>query len=198
MVDQHAAARSACLVRCTEPPERSGLFHVGDRACEVADIKEIRQDGVVIENLLAKRTELLTFPASAAPGPAPPPPESAPEPAAAPAPGIVAVDLPKDAVARYLADLPGLLESARATPRYRDAGNGQQSIDGYQIDGIRQGSVADQAGLRNGDVVLEVNGQALDGLATVMRVFGELQAAPQAKVTVLRNGQKMTLVLNTK
>jgi hypothetical protein len=35
-------------------------------------------------------------------------------------------------------------------------------------------------------------------MATVMRLFGEVQAAPQARVTVLRNGQRMTFVITTK
>ncbi len=36
------------------------------------------------------------------------------------------------------------------------------------------------------------------GMATVMRLFGQIQNLPRVKVTVLRNGQKLTFVLTTK
>ena len=36
------------------------------------------------------------------------------------------------------------------------------------------------------------------GVAAVMKVFGEFQAAPNATVTVLRNGQKLTIEFSTK
>jgi type II secretory pathway component PulC len=45
---------------------------------------------------------------------------------------------------------------------------------------------------------VEVNGKTLDGLPTVMRLFGQAQTTGQVKVTVLRGGQKMTFVLTTK
>ena len=71
-------------------------------------------------------------------------------------------------------------------------------IDGFEIAQIKKASVAEQLGLQDGDVVLAVNGQPLDGLPTVMKVFGEFQAAPKATVTVLRKGQKMTIEFSTK
>jgi type II secretory pathway component PulC len=101
-------------------------------------------------------------------------------------------------VDRYLANLPDLLNSATATPRYRDMPDGRRAIDGFEIGQIRKASVVEQLGLQEGDVILEVNGQALDGLATVMKLFGEFQAAPQATVTILRNGRRMTIVFRTK
>ena len=63
---------------------------------------------------------------------------------------------------------------------------------------MKAGGAADQLGLRNGDVIQEVNGQLLDGMPTVMRLFEQIQTLPQMKVAVLRNGQKLTFVLNTK
>ena len=56
---------------------------------------------------------------------------------------------------------------------------------------MKAGGAADQLGLRNGDVVQEVDGQALDGMATVMRLFGQIQTLPRVKVTVLRDGRKL-------
>jgi type II secretory pathway component PulC len=47
-------------------------------------------------------------------------------------------------------------------------------------------------------VILEVNGETLDSLPTVLRLFGQVQSATQAKLTVLRGSQRMTFVFNTK
>jgi type II secretory pathway component PulC len=157
---------------------------------------EIRQDGVVVKNLKTGETELLTFPAATASLAA----RQSLRPGAAPAAhadeGSLA--LPEVPVGKYLANLPELLESAVATPRYREGADGQRVIDGFEIGQVKAGGAADQLGLRNGDVVQEVDGQALDGMATVMRLFGQIQNLPRVKVTVQRNGQKLTFVLTTK
>jgi general secretion pathway protein C len=110
----------------------------------------------------------------------------------------VTVDLPAQSVEHYLANLPDLLNAASATPRYRDVANGQRVIEGFEIDRIKPGGIVEQMGLRNGDVILELNGEKLDSLVTVMRLFGQAQSMPQAKMTVLRNGQRLTFVFNRK
>jgi type II secretory pathway component PulC len=201
IVDKETPARSACLIRCADASQRRGMFFAGQQACDLAEIQEIREDGVLIKNLLMNRPELLVFSAAIHPADTQPPAGArarSPNTVLTASPDVVVVDLAKGAVDRYLEDLPSLLESAVATPRYRDTASGQRLIDGYEIGQIKAGGVADQLGLRNGDVVLEVNGQPLDGVATVMRLFGELQTMPQAKVAVLRNGQRITLVVDTK
>jgi type II secretory pathway component PulC len=200
MVDARAPVRSACLIRCADGSDRGGMFYSGEQACDLAEIQEIREDGVVVRNLKTNRLELLVFPAATnRPRPLPEAAAARP-PAAPPSPSqdVVVVELPKGAIDRYLGNLPALLESAVATPRYRDESNGQRLVDGYEISQVQPGGVADQLGLRSGDVILEVNGQPLDGVATVMRLFGEVRSMPQAKLAVLRSGQRITLVVDAK
>lgn len=191
LVDQQAPARSLCLIHCTDAPDRHGVFGAGERACDVALIREVRQEGVVIENLLTKQTEDLALLGAAVPPP--PLPSAVTEPTPA-----VTVELPRTLLLQFLTNLPDLLTATFATPRYREMPDGQRVIDGYQIGVIKPGTLVEQLGLRNGDVVLELNGQTLDGLATVLRLFGEFISAPQATMTVLRDGQRMTLVLTTR
>jgi general secretion pathway protein C len=199
MVDQDAPAKSACLIRCGDPAGKRGLFFAGQNACGVAEITEIREDGVVLRNLQAHRSEFLTFSgnkrAAVEPRPTPAP---AVAPAVASSSDVVAVSLAKDTVDHYLNNLSELLDAASATPRYREMPNGQRAIDGYEIGRMRDGSVVGQVGLRNGDVILDVNGQRLDSLATVLGLVSQIQTMPQATVTVLRNGQRMTLVIKMK
>jgi general secretion pathway protein C len=203
-MDAAVPARSACLVRCTYPGEKqtiSLLLATGQRACDVAEITEILQETVVIRNLLTNRLELLTFPRT---GAAPSKTTSATtDPPAAPgvvqSSNLVTIEVRKDAMDRYLANLPELLSSAVATPHYRDAGNGQSIIEGFEISRIKEASAAGQLGLQNGDVVLEVNGDKLDSAASIVRLLGQAQVmTPQAKLIVLRNGQRMTFVVNMK
>jgi type II secretory pathway component PulC len=196
MVDTDAPARSACLIRCTRPPERHVMLVAGERACDVAEVLEVRDVGVVLKNLETGRMELLTSSAATSSHAVP----HALRQGASPAARADEAEpvLPEVSVRRYLANLPELLASAVARPRYQDGANGQRVVDGFEIGQVTAGGAADKLGLRNGDVIQQVNGQSLDGMATVMRLFEQLPALAQVKVTVLRNGQKLTFVLNTK
>jgi type II secretion system protein C len=197
LFDQGQPARSSCLIRCVAQPGRQGIFSIGDRACDLAEVREVRQDAVVIENLEAKTLELLTFPRVATLAAAPPRPP-APVPDSAPPPEPIQVALPTEAVQTAIANLPELLSSAFAVPRYRDGEGGQRVIDGFLVTQVKPSGTAERLGLRNGDVILDVNGQVLDGMPTVMRLFGQLQSTPRVTITVLRDGRRMNVVFNTK
>jgi len=200
IVDAAVPSNSGCLIRCAFPVQRVRTFGPGQSVCGVAEIKEVRQDAVVIRNLLTNRLELVAL-QEATPSTTMPPRSDAQVPARAePAPpppvvrkssDVVTIELPEASVKRYLANLPELL-SARATPRYRDTGIGQRTIEGFEIDQIKTAGVVEQMGLKNGDVILELNGQSLDSLASVMRLFAQAQGVTQPRMTVLRNGQRMT------
>ena len=182
-------------------------FGPGEHACDVAAIEEVRADAVVIRNLLANRSELLSLQdAKRAAEVAPPadandaaPSAPAPElPIVRAAPDVVTIEVREASVTHYLANLPELLRSARASPRYRDAAFGRRVIDGFEIDQIKAAGVVEQMGLKNGDVILDLNGQPLDSLESAVRLLGQAQGMAQSRMTVLRNGRRMTFVLNRK
>ena len=162
MADSADPARSACLIRCTEPSSRrsASMLRAGEIACDLAEIRQIRPDAVVIRNLQSDRLESLTLPE--APG------AKAPRPAAEDATldpvvvedarGVVSVEVPKAAVDQYLVNLTDLLASAQAVPRVRAAPGGRQVIDGFELRQVRPGSVIEKVGLMDGDVIVEVNG----------------------------------------
>jgi general secretion pathway protein C len=204
MVDGTDPSRSTCLVRCTTPEDhrRTVILEVGQPACAVAEIVEIHGDAVIVRNLQNSRLERLPLRprseplrsadrASAA--------DSAPPPRViSRAPGLVTVEVPKATVAEYLANLPDLLSSALATPHYSDSGVMRQAMDGFQLSQIRDGGVADRVGLRNGDVIVEINGEKLDSVATVLKLFGQAQTMAQVKLTITRDRQPLTVVIHTK
>lgn len=200
MVDSADPSKSACLVRCAYPNQRrsGSILEAGATACDLGEIREIRLDGVLVRNLLTNQLEMLRFKGNAA-APAIPAPADAAAPLVVRAsPDRVDVELPKASVDHYLLNLPELLASAQASPRYTNAPNGQRIIGGFEISQIKEGSVVEKLGLKNGDVILDVNGEKLDSLATVIRLAGQAQTAARATLTVLRGSQRMTFVFNTK
>lgn len=202
MTDAADPSRSACLIRCTQPIDRksASMLRTGETACDLAEITDIRADAVVLRNLAANRLELLTLQDAGAPTRSRP--GGADEPAepvvVTDATGVVSVEIPKAAVEHYLVSLPELLSSAQATPRFRDAENGQRVIEGFELRQIRSGSIVEKVGLKDGDVIVDVNGETLNGLPAVMRLFGQAQASGQARLTVLRGSQRLTFVMNTR
>lgn len=196
IVSTVAPSNSVCLIRCTYPSKKDAVFQPGQRAFDLAEIREIRPDGVIIQNLVTNDLEYLGFHKNHPPAKRPP---TLPTPRVLMrSPDTVSIDLPKDTIEHYLENLPGLLDSAFAAPRYRDGPNGQKVIDGFEISRIKAGSVVERLEFKNGDVILAVNGEPLDGLATVMRLLGRIQNMTEAKLTVLRGGRKLNFVFNRK
>jgi type II secretory pathway component PulC len=207
MVAKVAPFKSACLIRCRGPEEKVRYYELGQTACDLAEVKEVREDAVIINDLLTNRSELLTFektksaasaqsPVASQPSTPPRPPSRLPAPKKSP--NVVTIDLPKALVDHYLENLPDVLDSVFAAPRYQETANGRRSIDGFEISRIRKSSVIEQLGLENGDVLLELNGQRLDSLPSALVLFSQAQSMSQSRMTVLRNGQTMTFVFNRK
>lgn len=68
----------------------------------------------------------------------------------------------------------------------------------FQIGDVRDKGIVQQMGLRNGDVLVAVNGQTLDGLPTIIGLLGEIQKATKVNMTVLRADRTLTFVFNRK
>jgi len=70
-------------------------------------------------------------------------------------------------------------------------------LKGYRVYPGRDRRRFAALGLRPGDLVTAINGQALDNLQSGMEVFRNLGNAAQIAVTIERNGAPMTLTLDT-
>jgi serine protease Do len=64
---------------------------------------------------------------------------------------------------------------------------------GVEITSVTEGGPADKAGIKQGDVVLEYNGQAVDGMTQFQRLVRETPASRQVKIGLWRNGAPLTL-----
>lgn len=68
-------------------------------------------------------------------------------------------------------------------------------IAGVALTRIAEGSVLTEAGLRAGDVLTEVNGVVIDGIATLAGLYARLQTASELRATVLRGGQTVSIAI---
>ena len=85
-----------------------------------------------------------------------------------------------------------LADVIRPTPYFV---NGQQQ--GYRVYPGRDRRQFAALGLRPGDLIKDIDGQALTDPTQAMKIFQELGTADQVSVTVERDGQPQSLVLKT-
>jgi len=85
-----------------------------------------------------------------------------------------------------------LADVIRPTPYFV---NGQQQ--GYRVYPGRNRQQFAALGLRPGDLIKDIDGQALSDPTQAMQIFQSLDSADQVSVTVERNGQPQVIVLST-
>jgi general secretion pathway protein C len=100
-------------------------------------------------------------------------------------------DMERREVERRLAlEVPRILAETTAVP-VMDEGR----VAGLALTRVPESSLLTDAGLQAGDVLTEVNGTAIDGLATLMALYPRLQGANELSAVVLRNGQPVRLTI---
>ncbi len=87
-----------------------------------------------------------------------------------------------------LKDLPGLLRQAKAVPHTENGEN-----VGFRIVNIQSGSIYEDLGLKEGDVIKKVNGRSIRSPSQAMKAYRELQNSNHFKVQVVREGKPVTL-----
>jgi type II secretion system protein C len=119
---------------------------------------------------------------------------SAPErPALAPTPAPDAASGPKTLERREVErrlgeEVPRILAETAVSPVSSDG-----RVTGLAITRLPEGTVLSEAGLRAGDVLTKINDTPIDGLPTLMGLWGRLQGASEVHAEVLRNGQPVSL-----
>lgn len=71
-------------------------------------------------------------------------------------------------------------------PNYGDSGN-----EGLAIDGVRNDSPADKAGLKSGDKIVKLAGRDIKNISDYMFVLAEMKAGEEYEVVVMRGGQRV-------
>jgi general secretion pathway protein C len=96
------------------------------------------------------------------------------------------------AVQRRLADeIPRILAETAVNPVMEDG-----RVTGVQIARLPESSLLTDAGLRAGDVIRQINGTEIDGMATLVGLWPRLQSATELRAVVVRNGQPVSILVS--
>jgi Zn-dependent M28 family amino/carboxypeptidase len=68
-----------------------------------------------------------------------------------------------------------------------------ESSDGLKLDGVREGSPAEKAGLKAGDKVVKLAGRDVRNVYDYTQALSEMKAGQDYEVVVVRDGQRLTL-----
>jgi general secretion pathway protein C len=88
-------------------------------------------------------------------------------------------------------DIKSISEVVRFT-----AARGDDGMTGYRVQPGRNRDLFDQAGLKPGDIVTAVNGINLDDPQQIRAVYQELQTATQAELSILRDGEPVSIYIS--
>ncbi|MFC1658447.1 hypothetical protein ACFL1D_03555 [Candidatus Omnitrophota bacterium] len=80
------------------------------------------------------------------------------------------------------------LSKVKVRPYYQS-----DKIAGMMIDGIEEGSIIEQAGIRNLDVINTVNNQRIDSYQKALQVFKKARNQGQVTISLLRQGENKQL-----
>lgn len=90
-----------------------------------------------------------------------------------------------------LSNLPLLLTQARAVPYFKDG----KSI-GLRLFAIKTGSLFEKIGLKNGDILKDINGSSMSDITQAVKLFERLKEEKNISLTLERGKQDMVLNYN--
>jgi type II secretion system protein C len=97
--------------------------------------------------------------------------------------------VPQSVVDNALEDLDKMASQVRVRPHRDSDGN----VDGYRLSAIRRGTLLDKLGVKNGDIVHEVNGYSLNSSSGAMTAFQSLQSESAFQFDISRRNKRRTI-----
>ena len=94
------------------------------------------------------------------------------------------ISLKREKIEAAVGNLNTLMKQVRIRPHFKD---GQP--DGLTISGVRSGSIFSDMGLRNGDVIIGVDGQKIESVDDALGLYQNLQTANNVQVQIRRRGR---------
>ena len=159
-----------------------------------ATVKTIEWDRVILDHNgkdeileLASKSPLGVPAKGVAASAAPPPPTGG----GIQATGENEYSVPRAEVDSALENMSQLFTQIRAVPHFE----GGQSI-GFRLFAIRRGSLFDRIGLKNGDIITNINGTEMNDPARAVGLIQELRDASNLRVSAIRNQQPLDLTYN--
>jgi general secretion pathway protein C len=97
--------------------------------------------------------------------------------------------VPQSVVDNALEDLDKMASQVRVRPHRDSDGN----VDGYRLSAIRRGTLLDKLGIKNGDIVHEVNGYSLNSSSGAMTAFQSLQSESAFQFDISRRNKRRAI-----
>ena len=97
----------------------------------------------------------------------------------------------KGVISEIGGDLNEAFNAAKIQP-HLDLANGKFS--GFKVDNIQKGSIVEEAGIQNGDIIKAVNGQQLGSLQKALQVLRKARNQSQITVDLIRRNQQIRLI----
>lgn len=72
---------------------------------------------------------------------------------------------------------------------------GLDIVEGVYVTSVQSGSVAERSGIREGDVIVEINLNKIVGTATLQEQMSRLRPGEQAVFTIVRDGKRKELIV---
>jgi type II secretion system protein C len=94
-----------------------------------------------------------------------------------------------------LMNLQSILQTARAVP-YTEPGTGK--FMGFLVQSVDAGSLFAQLGIRQGDILTNVNDIVLDNAGKGLEAFQRLRNSPEVVMSIIRGGEKTSLTYSVK
>jgi len=162
---------------------RQNLYRVDD-AVQNAIVKEIRREKVILE--VNGSLEVLEMEKVEQGGARK---AVAVRQTGLPAPtGSSNVVLKRDRIEEAVNDLNNLMKQVRIRPHFKDG-----KPDGLTVSGIRSNSIFAEMGLRNGDVIVGVDGTQIQSVDDALKLYENLQSSSDVKVQIKRRGRLRTI-----
>ncbi|MBI1947596.1 MAG: hypothetical protein HYS27_18040 [Deltaproteobacteria bacterium] len=173
------ASPTLALASIVIDERRGGIAEVyepGDVIAERARLLEVDVEQACIENLATGAVERVTT--------------AGPAPSRTSTPATATTSTPTAAGPTGDPVLDALLTGARATPRFEHG-----KLTGVRLSAIRPGSLYATAGLKNGDVVVAVNGESADDPGRALELWARLKGERTLELSVLRHGSPLSLTV---
>jgi len=169
-----------------EVTRKQDLFKVGDRVQE-AVIKLVLRDRVVVS--YKGRDEVLMMETAKGAGAHSRSGSSGRNGRRLPSASITKkVNLKRDTINDAMMNISSLMKDVRIKPHFR---NGQ--AEGMAVSGIKSDSIFRKMGIRNGDVIIGVDGQKIESVDDAMSLYGNLKSASEVQIEIKRMGQVQTI-----
>jgi len=181
VAEDHAAAIIAIAAG-----REQRVFFIGDSIQPGVVLKTVEAEAIVVERggkleriSLEQGAKLSSTPIAARSAAA-----SMPRPSARRSMPRTHKNMNRNRLQKQLQNFPALLSQARVLPHMN---NGKP--EGFTISEIAPGSLYQQAGLQNGDIILSVNGKRITGAKQAMSMYQSLQSAAAIDLELIRAGQ---------